>query len=629
MTDKLITAIRGKEGTQKKKRTHLQVLSTVVFIFALVFHQFQSSNVAKKQTTDSMRSAETMRQLESDADADGHGALNATKGTDSLLEHGTQELKEQLIHEDKQEVKDDATEDGKQEVKEEAENEVKEGAKGDNQDKLEVKEGEQVEQDRQQQQQPQQREQLNVIIFYPDDWSAHDVGVLDEHKILKTPTFDRLTKEGMHFLYNAVTTSICWISRATLFTGQYVSNHGSTYLFRPHFVVRTEQWNLTWPFLLQQAGYWVGHVGKWQYQDKGGRLGRIFNYSNFFEGWIKSENGAGEPTYIAEIAKDQILKFLRERPKDRPFAATVAFYPPKGVSKISLTKPEFAALYENVTHPQPPVNRAKAYSRLPPFIQNNATEARQRYLWRFETNGNYQETVTAQYATLSHIDNIVGQVLQELKAQGVYDKTLIIITADNGEFNGARALADKWYPYEESIRVPLIIVDPRMPKDKIGTTSDAFTLNIDLAETILGAAGLDAPPEMDGRDIADLYLESPKSTKPWREEFYYEFPDINGKIPPSYALVRKDWKYIRWWMHNHEELFNLKDDPVEINNLVNKPQYAAIRDELKHHLEVLRHDVFAHSGSVPGTSCDTTAPAGTNYDKLPKCSPTLPDRCCA
>jgi arylsulfatase len=265
---------------------------------------------------------------------------------------------------------------------------------------------------------------------------------------------------------------------------------------------------------------------------------------------------------------------------------------------------------------------------LPPFIQDNATEARLRYLYRFETDGTYQEAATAQFATLSHIDNIVGQVLQELKTQGVYDKTLIIVTADNGEFNGARSLADKWYPYQESIQVPLIIVDPRMPKDKIGTTSDAFTLNIDLAETILGAAGLDAPSEMHGRDIADLYSDNPKSTTPWRNEFYYEFPDVNGKIPPSYALVRKDWKYIKWWAHNYEELFNLKVDPVEINNLANKSQYAAIRDELKHHLEVLRHDVYAYSGSVPRTFCDLTWAAGTVYEKLPRCSPTLPDRCC-
>ena len=474
-------------------------------------------------------------------------------------------------------------------------------------------------------------EKLNVIIFYPDDWSAHDVGILDEHHILKTPTFDRLTREGMHFIKNAVTTSICWISRATLFTGQYVSNHRSIYLFRPVFAARPEHWARSWPSLLQKAGYWVGHIGKWQYKDKNGYRDKLFNYSSFFEGWFRGKDKENkEDRFIADLAKTQILKFLQERPTDKPFAATVAFYPPKGIANIYYTKPEFSSLYENVTHPEPPVSRAKAYSRLPPFLQDNTTEARERYLPRFETDGGtYQEAMTAQYATLSHLDSIVGDVLQELKKQKIYDKTLIIVTADNGEFNGARSLADKWYPYDESLRVPLIIVDPRMPKDKIGTTSNALTLNIDLAETILGAAGLKAPPEMDGKDIADLYLPNRKNQEPWREEFYYEFPSVNDKIPPSYALVRKEWKYINWWKHNHEELFNIKKDPAEISNLANRSEYASIRDELRQHLEELRHDIFQRGGWVPGTSCDPLLPSGMDTSNLPKCSPSLPNRCCS
>jgi len=134
-----------------------------------------------------------------------------------------------------------------------------------------------------------------------------------------------------------------------------------------------------------------------------------------------------------------------------------------------------------------------------------------------------------------------NDIMDELKQQGIYDKTMIIVSADNGEFHGRHALADKWYPYQESIRVPLIIKDPRMPKAKRGTTDESFTLNIDLAETILGAAGLEAPSVMQGRDIADLYLDKPKSKEPWREEFYYEFPQISGKIEPSTALVRREW----------------------------------------------------------------------------------------
>ena len=104
-------------------------------------------------------------------------------------------------------------------------------------------------------------------------------------------------------------------------------------------------------------------------------------------------------------------------------------------------------------------------------------------------------------------------------------------------------MAGKWYPHEESIRTPLIMWDPRMPPNKQGTTEDAFTLNVDLAPTILGAANVSVPDVMQGQDIADLYMK-PKAEDEWREECFYEYPAIFGKsvIPGSTALVRKDIK---------------------------------------------------------------------------------------
>lgn len=110
-----------------------------------------------------------------------------------------------------------------------------------------------------QQQQEQTLGPLNVIILYPDDWRHDDLG--DEVPMLQTPFFSWLATQGIRFTHNAVTTSICWISRATLFTGQWVSRHGATILSRPRFV--DHHWQHTWPHLLQKyGGYWVGHVGK-------------------------------------------------------------------------------------------------------------------------------------------------------------------------------------------------------------------------------------------------------------------------------------------------------------------------------------------------------------------------------
>jgi arylsulfatase A-like enzyme len=171
-----------------------------------------------------------------------------------------------------------------------------------------------------------------------------------------------------------------------------------------------------------------------------------------------------------------------------------------------------------------------------------------------------------------------------------------------------------------------------MPKSKRGTLNDDFTLNIDLAATILGAAGLEVSPTMQGRDIADLYLpQNPTSPlfgkEAWRQLFYYEFPAISEAIPPSIALVRKDYKYIDWWKHGQEELFDLKQDPFELNNLANEPEWTKLKQEMHHTLHTIRHEVFGPF-HIPGTRCDPTLPAGGDLSILRNCSQHFPDRCC-
>ena len=369
----------------------------------------------------------------------------------------------------------------------------------------------------------------------------------------------------------------------------------------------------------------MGHVGKWQYHDTNGYENNIFNFSSFFEGYMWQSSRDSVTTHIADKAGIEAIRFLRERPKDRPFALTVAFYPPKGIFEERDCPQNSTRLYSNVLIPEP-YDRSKAYRNLPQFLQNNETEARLRYRYRFEEHGTFQSSMRAQYCMISHIDSVCERVAEELKRQGSYDNTVIIVTADNGEFHGWHALADKWYPYQESIRVPLIIKDPRIPVAKRGTLDDSFTLNVDLASTILGAAGLDNPKEMQGRDIGDLYLNRPKSKEPWRSEYYYEFPDINGRIPPSIALVRKKWKYIYWPKHNYEQLFDLEEDPFEFQNLLINNNCSDIGKKMQQRLIELRHDVF--DPSVPGTWCDLLWPRGENLQNKPSCSPEMSHRCC-
>lgn len=132
------------------------------------------------------------------------------------------------------------------------------------------------------------------------------------------------------------------------------------------------------------------------------------------------------------------------------------------------------------------------------------------------------------YRLATEVDGVVGNVIEELKQQGVYNKTLLIFTTDNGNMQGEHGLAEKWYPFEESIRVPLVIQDPRTPASQRGTRNDEFTLSVDLAPTILSAAQVPVPDFMQGRDMAPLYLKPVEAASSWRQDFFYEFNMVRG-----------------------------------------------------------------------------------------------------
>jgi arylsulfatase A-like enzyme len=183
------------------------------------------------------------------------------------------------------------------------------------------------------------------------------------------------------------------------------------------------------------------------------------------------------------------------------------------------------------------------------------------------------------YRLITEVDDAVGRIIQALKNQGVYENTLLVYVGDNGYFLGDRGLADKWYPYEESIRVPLLIHDPRL-KDQRGKVVDEMVLNIDLAPTILAAVGVRQPQRMQGCNLSVLYLQTfaakQYAKSAWRDEFFYEHPTITSRdrIPASQAVVRRDFKYVYWPEWNHEQLFNLQQDPTELTNLATDPNFA-------------------------------------------------------
>jgi arylsulfatase A-like enzyme len=280
---------------------------------------------------------------------------------------------------------------------------------------------------------------------------------------------------------------------------------------------------------------------------------------------------------VTQKNENDALEFLKTRPSDQPFCLTVAFFATHAEDSSPLQflpQPASMELYQDVTIPVAENATEESFQRLPEFVGNEKNEGRNRWHWRFDTPEKYQTMMKNYYRLATEVDTTCGRVLAELKQQGVLKNTLVIFTTDNGYYHAEHGLADKWYPHQESIRVPLIINDPRMAQAKHGLTNDDFTLSVDLAPTILAAAGIDAPATMQGHDISPLYLATDKPE--WRNEYFYEHPTLRSIdfIPASEALVTKDFKYFYWPDFEREQLFDLTNDPHEEHDLIADPAQA-------------------------------------------------------
>ena len=443
---------------------------------------------------------------------------------------------------------------------------------------------------------------LNVILFYTDDWNADMLGIADATNVVHTPNLDQLAAEGQWFPNSYVTTSVCWQSRATLLTGMYVSVHQFFRIYSQAFYGEVVQWTDTLFALLKGAGNYVGFVGKWHAPlPQPAEEQQAFDLFREYYGrhWMERD---GERRHVTELNQADALEFLQSRPVDQNFALTVSFYAPhrwnnKPYPDSYMPQPYTENLYNSsVSIPHPVTATEDSWNSLPWFFTE---ENKERKIWkelRYDVEEDRQETMKRKYRMAAEVDDAVGAILAELKTQGVYENTLIIFTADNGYYDGHFGLAGKRYTHDASIRVPLLIRDPRMPSHQRGRVNDNIALNVDLAPTILAATGIDPPLAMQGRDLAQLYLtpEDGLDGLSWREDFFYEWNrgspiDAVGHgdyldSPAVFALIQKDWKYIYWPQTDYEQIFDLQLDPNEEFDVLNETianqnwKYNELRD---------------------------------------------------
>ena len=403
----------------------------------------------------------------------------------------------------------------------------------------------------------------NIVFILTDDQRWDALGAAG-NRLVKTPNLDRLAARGVLFTQSFGTTPVCYASRATLYTGQYNRRHGVDSFEE---FLSPEAFAQTYPALLRRAGYHTGFIGKWglggelperEFDDWQGFAGQ----GNYFE--------PGIPEHLTRRQGHQAAEFVANAPE--PFQLTVAFKAPHvqdgGCSCTMPPDPEDEHLYDNVEIPLPRTATDAAFAALPRFLRES--EGRVRWFDQFGTPELDQKSRKDYYRLITGMDRAVGEMIAALEARGLAERTVIVFTSDNGLLLGEHGLTGKWLMYDESIRVPLFVVWPGLPPARRGAQSKKMALNVDIAPTLLDAAGLPAPAGMQGKSLKPLVFGTPTA---WRGDWFYEHHLVWPRIPMSEGVRRSRWKYVRFTSETppYEQLFDLDFDPYEEQDILHTP----------------------------------------------------------
>ncbi len=422
---------------------------------------------------------------------------------------------------------------------------------------------------------------MNVVFILTDDHRYDFIGFTGKLPWQQTPNMDKMASEGAHIKNTFVTTSLCSPSRASILTGQYSHEHTIV-----DNVAAEPQGLIYFPQYLQKAGYETAFIGKWHMGDEDDRPRPGFNHWESFKGQgvyynpVLNINGKSvhynDSTYITDLLTTHAIHWLDQQKKnDKPFFLYLSH---KAVHAPFLPASRHKGIYKNNIYPLPATYTqtiGDEYKKLhwPEWVKQ------QRNSWHgvdfmYHSNANLDSMIQAYAETLMAVDESVGQVLDYLKKNNLEKNTIVFYMGDNGFSWGEHGLIDKRHFYEESVKVPFLVYAPSILKG--GNTIQKMVQNIDIAPTILDLAGLKKPTYMPGKSFLTL-LKGDSSE--WRNKIFYEYYwEYDYPMTPTvYGVRTEKYKYIKYvgiWDQN--ELYDLENDPNEINNLIEKPEYSGI-----------------------------------------------------
>ena len=464
----------------------------------------------------------------------------------------------------------------------------------------------------------------NILFIYTDDHASHTMSCYGS-KINQTPNLDRIANEGMRFENCFCTNSICGPSRAVVMTGKYSHKNGF-FDNRSRF----DGSQLTFPKLLRTAGYQTAMIGKWHLvSDPTG-----FDYWEILPGqgayynpaMIKNGKKVKYEGYTTDIITDLAIDWLKDdRDTSKPF---LLMYQHKAPHRRWEPAPEYLNKYDDVTIPEPEtlfddysgrgraaheqdMSIAKTMDKIDlklvapkdlnedqlklwneAYDQENADfeashpEGSQLIKWK------YQRYIKDYLRCVDSLDANIGRVLDYLKESGLEKNTIVIYSSDQGFYLGDHGWFDKRFMYEPSLRQPLLVKWPAVTKP--GSVNTDLVSNLDFAETMLEAAGVDVPDEMQGQSLIPLLKgQTPDDWRTAHYYQYYEYPAVHSVH--RHLGVRSDrYKLIHFYQINEWEFYDLEKDPNEMTNLYQDPAYA---DEIARHKKMI--EVLTAQYEVP------------------------------
>lgn len=486
----------------------------------------------------------------------------------------------------------------------------------------------------------------NILFIMSDDHAYQAISAYQDH-LMATPNIDRIAKEGILFTNACVSNSICAPSRATILTGKHTHINGKTDNARPFDTTQ-----VTFPELFQAAGYQTAMFGKLHFGNnpkgiddfmilpgqgnyinpdfitKNGDTTRIEGYvtdviTDLTLEWMEKKRDTSRPFMMMYLHKaphrpwwprpDKFEAFLDKRfpepktlfddYKNRGTAAKSAemnllthmMYNHDSKIRPELTKrmqPEpFVPEYKNGFH-GPYTERLTeaqkaAYEPILDRINTDFEENWPKMNEREKMQWKYQRYMQDYLACISSVDDNIGRVLDYLDENDLSENTLVVYTSDQGFYLGEHGWFDKRFIYNESFKTPLLVRWPN--KIQPGITNEEMVQNLDFAQTLLEAAQISAPRDMQGESLMPLLTSNESS---WQRDavyyHYYEFPAVH-QVKRHYGIVTKEYKLAHFYYDVDEwELYDRKKDPLEINNVYGNPAYNEIIALLKTKLEGLR-----------------------------------------